>query len=121
MTRVTLPERIFGLREPADVEGFLAAHPLCVVFKAGTSDTATNRGDAEARSMGFQSEAANYKSPEPPPRLRASAVRSGGCRPELARFPGEQCQLDRLDAWGQREPLKDRAARLLRHLEEAAV
>jgi hypothetical protein len=38
MTRVTLPERIFGLRAPADVEGLIAAHPWCVVFKAGTSD-----------------------------------------------------------------------------------
>jgi hypothetical protein len=38
MTRVTLPERIFALPQPADVDDFLAAYRWCVVFKAGTSD-----------------------------------------------------------------------------------
>jgi hypothetical protein len=38
MTRVTLPERIFALQQPADVEAFLATYSWSVVFKAGTSD-----------------------------------------------------------------------------------
>ena len=38
MTRVTLRERFFPLRQPADVDGFLGAFPWGVVFKAGTSD-----------------------------------------------------------------------------------
>ena len=38
MTRVTLPERIFALQQPSEVDAFLAAYPWCVVFKAGTSN-----------------------------------------------------------------------------------
>jgi len=38
MTRVTLRERFFPLHQPSDVDAFLAAHPWCVIFKAGTSD-----------------------------------------------------------------------------------
>ncbi len=36
--RTTLRERFFTLRQPADVDGFLAAWPWSIVFKAGTSE-----------------------------------------------------------------------------------
>jgi hypothetical protein len=38
MSRVTLHERFFPLRQPADLERFLERFPWTVVFKAGTSD-----------------------------------------------------------------------------------
>jgi hypothetical protein len=38
MPRVTLRERFFPLRQPADVDRFLDRFPWSVIFKAGTSD-----------------------------------------------------------------------------------
>jgi bacillithiol system protein YtxJ len=38
MSRLTLRERFFPLRQPDDVERLLSRFPWCVIFKAGTSD-----------------------------------------------------------------------------------
>ena len=38
MARITLRERFFTLRQPADVDRFLGGFPWCGIFKAGTSD-----------------------------------------------------------------------------------
>ena len=56
MTRVTLPERIFALQEPADVDGFLATYPWCVVFKAGTSDKTVDAWEAVQKTLESRSD-----------------------------------------------------------------
>ena len=51
MTRVTLPERIFALERPADVDSFLATYKWCAVFKAGTSDKTIDAWEVVQRAL----------------------------------------------------------------------
>ena len=51
MSRVTLRERFFPLRKPADLEQFLERFPWTVVFKAGTSDKTFDAWLAAQRAL----------------------------------------------------------------------
>jgi hypothetical protein len=103
MTRVTLPERTFALREPAVVEVFVATHTWCAVFKAGTSDKTIDAWDVVQRAL--------------------------ECRCDVAvgviRLPEDRGASDRVTAFGiaHRSPqfvlLHDRQVRF--HLDEFAI
>jgi monothiol bacilliredoxin len=78
MTRVTLPERTFTLQQPDDVEGFLAAYPWCVVFKAGTSDKTIDAWQVMEKAL------------EPRPDVPVGVIR----------LPADRAASDRVSAFG---------------------